>query len=186
MNSSRGVALAILLILTVGFFIPVFDQDRATVRRTRDLYERTHPGERTYDIEDLGSLLDPADSIMPRAGVMTYEKWKKMGGAIFGASQSFDTSSGSNKPDSFTLNYFQDGGILEGILIENLLTDPTAFRRFLNEHRQNGFYRVAFWRSGYLMFYMLESRKTKTGINFIVVPVKPTLFEKIRAYKRKY
>jgi hypothetical protein len=60
MNSSRGVALAILLILTVGFFIPVFDQDRATVRLTRDLYERTHPGERTYDIEDLGSLLDPA------------------------------------------------------------------------------------------------------------------------------
>jgi hypothetical protein len=123
---------------------------------------------------------------MPKAGVMTYEKWKKIGGAIFGALNSFGTSTGSNKPDNFTLNYFQDGGILERIVIENLLTDPLAFRRFLNEHREKGFYEVAVWRSGYLMFYMLEGRETKTGVKFIVVPVKPALFEKIRVYKRKH
>ncbi len=160
----------------LGAFEPIFAQNSADIKRGKEEYEKTHPNERTYFIDDVIALLDPADSIMPNAKAVTHERWDEIGGAMFGILNSFNRA---GSKDKFTTKYFKDDGKLKRLLTENLLTDASSFQKFMEEHKENGFYKVILWKAGYLMFYMLEGRDKKKGINLVVVPVKPKLFEKL-------
>jgi hypothetical protein len=159
-------------------------QSEATVKRTKEKYEKEHPGERTYFIEELVKVLDSADSIVPNARVMTFERSKDIGGAVFGSSASWDRSKKPNQRDHFTERYLKDNKLRQ-LILENLLADASAFERFMQEHNEQGFYRVVVWKAGYLMFYMIEGRPHRTGINYILIPAKPEMFNKVKAYDAK-
>lgn len=155
-----------------------FAQSRTEIESGKIRYEKSHPTEKTYLISDLIPFLDPADTIMPNARSVTFEEWEKIGGAMFGVIRQFNAK-GSHSKDEFTIKYFKDDAKLKRLVTEYILTDASSFKKFMDEHRENGFYKVTLWKAGYLMFYMLEGREKKTGINLIVVPVKPQIFEEI-------
>jgi hypothetical protein len=77
-------------------------QSEEMVRKTKETYERAHPGERTYLVEELVAAIESADVIMPNAKALTYERNKEIGGPFFGASMSWKTSRLPKRPDGFT------------------------------------------------------------------------------------
>lgn len=164
--------LIALFVSLFCLFEGVFAQSGADIKRGKEEYERTHPNEKTYFIEQAISLLDPADQIMPKAKAVTYERWEKIGGAVFGVLSSFSK-------DKFANKYFKEDGKFKQLITENLLTDDSSFQKFMELHKKHGFYKVTLWKAGYLMFYMREGREKKNGIYLIVLPVKPKLFEEV-------
>jgi hypothetical protein len=161
-----------------------FGQSEATVKKAKEKYEKKHPGERTYFVDEIAKLLDSAEEIMPNARAMTFKRSDEIGGAIFGSSVSWKKSKEPNQVDGFTKRYVKDDK-LKQVMTENLLTDASAFARFIEDHRKNGFYRVVVWAPGYVMFYMIEGRENRTGINYILIPSKPEFFNIARAYGAK-
>ncbi|HEY2973152.1 MAG TPA: hypothetical protein VGJ48_11625 [Pyrinomonadaceae bacterium] len=125
-------------------------------------------------------VLDSADSIMPNAKKMTFERSKDIGGSIFGSLVSWNKSKHSNQLDDFTARYPRNNN-LRLLILGNLLTDVSAFEKFMQEHKEKGFYRVVVWKPGYLVFFLIEGRQNRTGINYIVIPAKPDLFDGARA-----
>ncbi|HEX8174986.1 MAG TPA: hypothetical protein VF543_07690 [Pyrinomonadaceae bacterium] len=177
-------SLVVLLVIAFSPFEPNLAQSDADIKRGKKEYEETHPGKKTYFIADIIGLLDPVDFIMPSAKAVTHKRWKEIGGAMFGALVPFDRPASASR-DDFTTSYFQEDGKLKQIITEYLLTDVSSFQKFMEEHKKNGYHKVTLWKAGYLMFYMLEGRGEKQGTYFIVVPVKPKLFDKVKDYQRK-
>ena len=123
--------IAILIISSV-----CCGQSEETVKRTKEKYEKEHPGERTYFVEELVKVLDPADSIMPNAKAITFERSKDVGGAVFGSSVSWNKSKQTDQLDHFTERYLRDDNLRQ-LILENLITDASAFENFMQEHKEN-------------------------------------------------
>ena len=184
MKHSNCACLIILFSIMLGAFKPCFAQSKEDVERTKKEFEQTRPGERTYTIDELIKLLDPADSIMPKAKAITHEKWQKLRGATFGTVVSWGKAKDENSVDGFTASYSQKPSELKQLILENILTNSSSFSKFMEGHKK-GFYEVSVWKAGYLIFTLLEGRKEQKGIRFIAVPVKPKLFELIQAHTKK-
>jgi hypothetical protein len=181
LNHYRSFKCCLSLIFV--FVVPVLGggQNEETVRRTKLKYEKEHPGKRTYFIEEFVAALDSADTILPNAKSLTYEKSKTIGGVMFGTSLYWKTSTSPKRLDAFTETYFGNNNLKQFIL-QNLFTDPSAFEKFMDQHHDHGFYRVIIWKPGFLMFFMAEGRQTDTGLKYIVVPAKSGLFDGAKVY----
>jgi hypothetical protein len=81
-------------------------------------------------VEDLVKVLDSADSIMPNAKKMTFERSKDIGGSIFGSLVSWNKSKLSSQLDDFTARYLRNNN-LRLLILGNLLTDVSAFEKFM-------------------------------------------------------
>ena len=183
MRKPRWSSLLLFVALLLNTVVLARGQSQEDIKRGKETYQKDHPNVKTYFIEEFVGVFDPADSIMPKAKAVTHEKWKDVGGAVFGRGVPFPRPKNAVAIDEFTASYFQHDDFKQ-IVLRNLSTDPSAFQQFMDTHREKGFYNVTVWKAGYLMFMLLEGRDEGRGINYIIVPVNPKLFDEAKAFKK--
>jgi hypothetical protein len=182
MKNSLVLLAVVFLIFCLFTNKSAWCQSQETVDRTKKNWEKNNPGKRTYKIEEFLKLLEPADYIMPKARIMTHERWEEIKGATFGAVLVWNKAESAKSLDEFSEEYSHDETIRQ-MIINNLFTDKTLFDKFVMEHQKTGFYYVWLWKVGWLSFDLIEGRAEKKGIRSVWIPVEPELFQMIEQYR---